>query len=289
MGLAAAWRGLAGQGPARRGEAGQGVARLGEARQGKGFDGMQIVKTVACTHPIVVIHGTEGRGKTTLGSKFPSPLFMLLERGIPRGVTVDAIGGLDTFEDVLDALRHIFANGTPHATLVVDTLDQLEALIIKYVCKKNGWASIETPSYGKGFVEVETEVRRFISAACAIRDKHGMTIVLIAHSDIVRIEDPRAPTYTAYHLRLHKRSRALVMDVADLVGFLSDELRITTQADGFNRERVRANAGSSRYLFVEGRPAFSAKNRFGMPEKIEIGKDFDIRSLSQYWAPIEEA
>jgi hypothetical protein len=39
---------------------------------------------------------------------------------------------------------------------------------------------------------------------------------------------------------------------------------------------------------VEGRPAFSAKNRFGMPDKIEIGKDFDIRSLSQYWAPTEE-
>jgi len=93
-------------------------------------------------------------------------------------VTVDAIGGLDTFEEVLDALRHIFANGTPHATLVVDTLDQLEALIIKYVCKKNGWASIETPSYGKGFVEVETEVRRFIAAICAIRDKHGMAVMM---------------------------------------------------------------------------------------------------------------
>jgi hypothetical protein len=83
---------------------------------------------------------------------------MLLERGIPRGVTVDAIRGLDSFEEVIEALRHIYINGTPHATLVVDTLDQLEALIVKYVCKKNGWASIETPSFGKGFVEVETEI-----------------------------------------------------------------------------------------------------------------------------------
>lgn len=250
---------------------------------------MEIVRAASCAHPLIVIHGAEGRGKTTLGSKFPSPLFMLLERGIPRGVTVDAIGGINTFEDVIDALRHIFTNGTPHSTLVIDTLDQLEALIIKHVCEKHRWASIETPSYGKGFVEVETEWRRFITAIGAIRDKHDITMVMIAHSDIVRIEDPRAPTYTAYHLRLHKRSRALVMDAADLVGFLSDELRITTQADGFTRERVRASAGSSRYLFVEGRPAFSAKNRFGMPEKIEIGKDFDIRSLSQFWTPEQES
>jgi AAA domain len=249
---------------------------------------VEVVRTAACSYPIVVIHGTEGRGKTTLGSKFPSPLFMLLERGIPRGVTVDTISGLDTFGSVLDALRDIYANGTPHNTLVIDTVDQLEALIIAHVCRENRWPSIETPSYGKGFVEVEAQWRKFITAICAIRDKHHMTVVMIAHSDIVRIDDPRAPTYTAYHLRLHKRSRALVMDVADLVGFLSDELRIITQADGFNRERTRAAAGAQRYLFVEGTPAFSAKNRFGMPNKIEIGKDFDIRSLSQYWAPTEE-
>ena len=34
--------------------------------------------------PIIVVYGAEGRGKTTLAAKFPSPLFLLLERGLPK-------------------------------------------------------------------------------------------------------------------------------------------------------------------------------------------------------------
>ena len=113
------------------------------------------------------------------------------------------------------------------------------------------------------------------------------TFVLVCHATIERVDDPRAPTYTSYLPKLHKRARHLVMDSCDLVGFLAEDLRIVTEDGGF-RERTRAAAGAQRYLFVEGTPAFSAKNRFGMPNKIEIGKDFDIRSLSQYWAPNTE-
>jgi hypothetical protein len=39
-----------------------------------------------------------------------------------------------------------------------------------------------------------------------------------------------------------------------------------------------------RFLFAEGRPAFAAKNRFGMPEKMPIPLDFDFSTIAQYWA-----
>jgi hypothetical protein len=39
-----------------------------------------------------------------------------------------------------------------------------------------------------------------------------MTILLIAHSAVETITDPRVSAYTSYQLRVHKRARALLQD-----------------------------------------------------------------------------
>src|SRR5262245_49201365 len=100
---------------------------------------MEIAKAVSQTAPIIVIHGAEGRGKTTLAAKFPKPLFLLLERGLPTGVSVDEISNIKALDDILSALREIYKAPNSYQTLVIDTIDQLEALIIKHVCSENRW------------------------------------------------------------------------------------------------------------------------------------------------------
>jgi AAA domain len=175
---------------------------------------MDIVKATSSVTPIITLHGAEGRGKTTLASRFPKPLCFLFERGLPRGVEVDAVHGIETFDGVMGALAEIWKNPGEYQTLVFDTLDALEPLLLEHVCAANKWESIETPSYGKGYVAADAGWRRFLSAGTAIRDKHGITIVMICHTAIERIDDPRAPTYTSYQLKLHKRARALVMDAS---------------------------------------------------------------------------
>jgi hypothetical protein len=111
-----------------------------------------------------------------------------------------------------------------------------------------------------------------------------MTIVLVAHSEIMTINDPRAPSFTQYAPKLHKRARALILDCADVIGFLAEDLKILTDDGGF-RERVRATSTSQRFLFVEGTAAFVAKNRYGIPPKISIPADFNIDELTKYWIP----
>jgi len=73
------------------------------------------------------------------------------------------------------------------------------------------------------------------------------------------------------------------MDACDLVGFLGEDVRVITDDGGF-RERTRATAGNGRYLFVEGRPAFAAKNRYSMPDRIAIPIDVSSLNLSRYWS-----
>ena len=237
----------------------------------------------ATTSPLIIIYGTEGRGKTTLASKFPKPIMIAAERGIPRGVTMDVIESTDSFEGVLAAARELYSDAHGYETLLVDTLDALEPYLQEWVCAENKWKNIESPGFGKGYAILDDAWRRFLRAMTAIRDKHGMTVVMICHAGIERIDDPRAPSYTAYAPKLHKRARALVMDACDAVLFLAEDLRVVTDDAGFH-ERTRASTGSGRFLFTEGRPAFAAKNRFGMPEKIPVPADLPITELTKYWS-----
>ena len=246
---------------------------------------MKITPTTCDGAPIVLIYGAEGRGKTTLACKFPKPVAMLLERGLPRGVSVDAIDGLGSYDNVVEALRELYRDPQGYQTLIVDTLDSLEPMLLAHVCGANGWKNIEAPSYGKGFVIADQEWQRFIRAISALRDR-GMTVVLTAHSTIERVDDPRAPSYTAYWPKLHKRARHLILDACDIVGLLAEELRVATDDSGF-RERTRATSSNQRFLFIEGCPAFVAKNRFAMPPKIAIPADFDIGELTKYWQAYE--
>ena len=70
--------------------------------------------------------------------------------------------------------------------------------------------------------------------------------------------------------------------------FLQKTCGVVTDDSGF-RERTRAATDTRRFLFTEGRPAFAAKNRFGMPEKIPIPLNFDFSTIAQYWAYPEES
>jgi AAA domain len=240
---------------------------------------MKVISATSNTAPIIMIYGHEGRGKTTLASKSPKPLAFLLERGLPRGITIDAVEDTTSFDVVMAALRELHPDPQGYETLVFDTADALEPMVIDYTCRAHGWRNIETPSFGKGYVAADDAWRTFIRAITTLRDKHNIMIVMTCHAGIERFDDPRAPSFTAYAPRLHKRARGLLVDACDAVFFLDHDLRTVTDGN----DRIRAEAGVGRVLFTEGRASFTAKNRWAMPAKMPLPPDFDFRELTKYW------
>jgi len=239
---------------------------------------MKIEKLKNTAAPIVLVYGEPGVGKTTLAAAFKSAVWMAIERGLPAGVVVDAIDGLLTFANVVEALRELCKDPQNYQTLVVDCLDALEPLLIDHLCGQRNWKDIEAPSFGKGWVALDDVWRSFLKGIVTLRDRHNVAIVLIAHSTIERVDDPRAPSFSTFVPKLHKRGRHLVVDACDVVGFLGHELKIFSDDQGF-RERIRATASAQRFLFVEGTPAYTAKNRYGMT----LSLDLDIGSITQFW------
>ena len=134
---------------------------------------MKISQATPSAAPIILIYGAEGRGKTTLATKAPKPLALLLERGLPRGVAVDAVEDVGSFDNILTVLRDLYTDARGYQTLIIDTVDALEALLIEQLCIKNGWKNIEQPPFGKGFVAADVEWHRVIRGISAIRDKHA--------------------------------------------------------------------------------------------------------------------
>lgn len=236
---------------------------------------LNIRKITADLPPRIIIHGQEGVGKTSIAAKFPNPIFIRTEDGCPVGVEMQTFPLCASFDAVRNSLVELATEEHDLKTVVIDSADPLEALIWKDVCDTNKWSSIETPGYGKGYVEADQWWKEITAALDHLRLERGMTALILAHSSVERIEDPRVPSYTSYQIRLHKRGRGIMQDWADAIGFLAHDINVTSEEQGFNKKRNRADGGSTRWIHWEARPSFTAKNRYGLAAKMMVAKDFD--------------
>ena len=216
----------------------------------------------------IIIYGSEGIGKTTFCTCAPSPIFVQTEGGLVNE-TIPAFPIAASFEDVLEALEALGNNAHEYKTVVIESLDWLEPLIWAATCKRLVVPSIESPGYGKGYVEADTEWHRFFSYVSAVRDM-GMTVIMTAHSAVVRVEDPIHPAYDTHTLKLHKRASAMAKEFSDIIGFCSLKTLLKTEDEAFGSKRNRAISTGERIIHLSGSPAYSAKNRYGMPDTLPL-------------------
>jgi len=219
--------------------------------------------------PRILIHGVAGVGKTTFAAEANAPVFVQTEDGL--GTLSPAHFPLArTFEEVLEALVALYTEEHEFRTVVIDSVDWLEPLIWAKACRENGWTSIEDAGYGKGYIAALGLWRQYIDGLNALRDDRGMTVVQIAHTDIKRFDSPEHDPYDRYLIKLHARAAALLQEHSDVVLFANYRIS-TVKADvGFNKKVNRALGSGERVIHTAERPAFLAKNRYGLPETLPL-------------------
>lgn len=219
--------------------------------------------------PRIIIHGEPGVGKTTFGCGAPAPVVVQTEDGL-GGLDVTAFPLAASWQDVMESIGAMYQQEHQFKTVIFDSLDWLEPLIWQQVCRDNSVENIEKLGYGKGYVEALSYWRQFFDGANALRDKRGMTVVMTAHSEKKRVEDPLLPAYDTHDLKLHKRAAAIAEEWADVILYAAVQTSTVTEDGGFNQKRVRAVTTGERIAYTVGQPAFLAKNRFALPEKLPL-------------------
>ena len=99
------------------------------------------------------------------------------EDGIPAGLEIATFGLRESYAAVVDALKHLGTEPHDFSTVVIDSIDKLEPLIFSGICASYGYTSIESPGFGKGYVQADTLWLDILRACDWLRRTRGMTIV----------------------------------------------------------------------------------------------------------------
>ena len=232
---------------------------------------MQITRGRKARAQKVVIYGPEGIGKSSFASQFPDPVFIDTE-GSTDNMDVARLDKPTSWAMLKNEIAFIKANSDACKTLVIDTIDWAEQLVVDYVCAQHQKNGIEDFGWGKGYTYVQEEIGRLLNSLSELVDI-GINVVLTAHAQIKKFEQPdEMGSYDRYELKLGQKSSSktapLVKEWADMVLFANYKTIVMTTDTG--KKKVQ---GGERVMYTNHRPAWDAKNRHGLPDQLPFTYD----------------
>lgn len=218
--------------------------------------------------PKIMLIGQEGVGKSTAGAKMPNPVFLCGESGLVGPQFADTPSFTPTsWTEALAFCEELASNPSGYKTLVIDTLDWIEPMLYTHVvaaAKKNDIKHIEDFGYGKGYVIAQQEARKML----AVLDKvnaAGMAVLILSHSQLKTVKNPEGDDYDHFESKVNTKVAGIFKEWCDAVLFARFEIYV--RKDGM---KVKAQGGTERIVQTTHSAAWDAKNRYGLPEVMDL-------------------
>lgn len=227
-----------------------------------------VKKGVKAKAPKIMLIGVEGVGKSTAGAKMPNPIFICGESGLVGPQFAETANFTpSSWEDILKFLGELITEEHEYKTIVIDTLDWIEPLLYAHVVKKAAKPdikSIEDFGYGKGYEIAAQEFRRLITGLEKANDK-GMSILILSHSQQKTVKNPLGEDYDHFEPKVNKKVAGLTKEFCDAILFAHFD--VYTRKEG---NKVMALGGNERIVETTHSAAWDAKNRYGLPETMNL-------------------
>lgn len=216
--------------------------------------------------PRIMVIGQEGVGKSTLGNRAESPIFICAENGLVGPEFKDTANITpESWTEVLNTIDVLKNETHQYKTLVLDTVDWLEPLVHGFICRRDAKADIEAYGYGKGYSLAGIEWRNFLARLENLRVAKNMAVLFLAHCAIKTFSNPTGDNYDRYQAKVSKEISALTREWCDAVLFAGFET--FTNKDGAKNKAV---SSGRRIVYTTQNPAWDAKNRYSMPERLPL-------------------
>ncbi len=232
---------------------------------------MKFEEGLITTPFFIIIYGAPGVGKSSFCANAPEPVYLDVEEGTKK-IDVKRVSGFENYEQFLSLINMIIDGSRleKYKTIIIDTIDFLEQMIIEFVCRTNGKNTLSDFSYGKGYQLVSEQWFTLLDKLSIIRANNNKNIIFIAHEQIKKFENPLCDSYDRFTLKLSEKTANFIVAKCDAVFFMSRAFILSD--DKTDKERKIAKKIPGRTIYTEETPSIIAKNRYGLPGEIKISE-----------------
>lgn len=224
---------------------------------------MKIAKGKKASPAKVVIYGHEGVGKSTLASKFPSPLFLDIEGSTSRMDVARIDEPCDSLDAFSSIMRDLIASWPEeYKTLVIDTGDWLDQLVCNKVFGTNTQPT-QVNDFGRSYVVLENTWAKILDQLTLLQSRQQVNVVITAHATLRTVTNPETVgSYDHWEMKCSKKGAAKLKEWSDFLLFLN--FKVTVQKDGM-RDKAQ---GGQRCVITSHTAWADAKSRESLPNEI---------------------
>ena len=223
------------------------------------------------TAQFILVFGPPGAGKSSWAALAPNPLFLDLDGGSSH-LDVTRLEGLELHQ-VIDLIsKPELLHG--YDTIVVDSVKELEEMMISDILNRTGKTSMSDFQWGAGFIMLYEKWKMMANLMKSLAKQGGKNVVLVAHDALSPVINANANNYLRIEPAIHhpkptdkegekpQSPRKYVMSQADHVLPILHEVLV----DGNNKPF----GTGKRIMWTVDQAAFCAAKSRGLRESYEV-------------------